>query len=198
VPPDGLLRLADGIGAATLSFGSPPDNPADLAPRLIADHVGQRRAGPTLFSSVAADPTGRALIEAQIYLADRTGRHPIPQDPSLFIYAQPEHVKDSLEQPWVVTPPTPATSATGTLPLPGFSGDDEELPDEPAERYYADKTTVPGWVAASHRYLSTESAHLSRVLESSGDVPVESAYDLGAAEALAEIRSIVARHSGSS
>ncbi len=195
VSSDSLLRVADGAGAATLSVGSPPTNPADLATRMIVDDIGQKRAGPTIYSSIGEDPTEAALVSAHGYMADRSGEFPVPRHPSLFTYAQPEHVQASLEQLWPAPSPGPGTSP-GDSPLPEGMMPVGYHPVDSTEIYYAQSTSVPRWVASSHRYLGNEWAGLSKSLEAeTPSAPQRSAYDEGAAEALQELRSIIDRHS---
>jgi hypothetical protein len=190
VDADQVRTLSDRLGAATLSFGSPPDNPADLATRMIADSLGRQRNGPTLYSSIAADPYGAGLVGAYAYLVERDAE--IPQDPSLFAYLQPEHVLGSLDQPWpddLGRRPTPAGAAAdpGPDPVP----QPPPVPDELGE-YYSSLPEVPTWVASAERFVEGTRAGLTGAPREGFEV--KSSYDSGTTAALAEIRDLVTRH----
>jgi hypothetical protein len=193
VTDEDIVRLADAIGAPTLSFGSPPRNPADLATRMIADSVGQRRPGATIYSSISQDPDGDALAKAHAFLVDRSGYLPIPYDPSLFTFVQPEQIQSSLREAWPEPSNAPASAGRDPLPppitLPGYEAHSD------LENMYIAAPAVPTWVAASDRYLGNQWAGLAKSAESPGPTAkIKGAYDRGAAEALGELGSIVARH----
>lgn len=194
VPVDGLLRLTDSLGAATLSMGSPPDNLSDVATRMVVDQIGQQRPGPTIYSSISEDPEGIKIASAHAYLADRTGDLPLPWDRSLFAYVQPEHVRASLLEAW--PEPSAGTTGPGDDILPSIDVLTDYRSAE-AESMYETVSEVPAWVAVSHRYLGNEWARLARTADPSVGAVVRDAYDKGAAEALDELRSIIDRHSGS-
>ena len=183
VAPDDVRTLADIVGAAALSFGSPPENPSDIATRVIADAVGQRRPGATLYSSVRLDPAGYALAHAHAFIAsNEPGLVPIPRDPSLFAYLQPESVKDSLQEPWPYEEPVPSAEAR---PGPDLTS------------YYAEADVVPAWLAATERYIDSNVAHLATTSTAKGEVSsTRGAYETGTEEALAELRALTVRHMG--
>jgi hypothetical protein len=187
-----VLAFADKIGAAALSFGSPPGNSSDLATRMIADWAGQQRPGATIYSSIAHDRDGKALAQAHAFVIDRTGELRIPRHRSLFAYLQPEHMQASLEHTW------PGLQAQGPdvvpAPLPG-----DDLADTGVQDAYVDAETVPTWVATSDRYLTKQWAGLAK--RSTSHAPTaefKGAYDTGAVEALANLRDIIKRHAGPS
>lgn len=194
VPIERLLQLADAVGAATLSLGSPPDNESDVAMRILVDQIGQQRAGPTIYSSIHGDPAGGAIAAMHAYLADRSGQRVLPWDHSLFAYVQPEHVKASLVESWpepADLPTSPGDAATSAVEdLTSYSSAE-------VEGLYAGAAEVPAWVASSHRYLGNEWANLARAADPQLKVVTRKSYDKGAAEALDEIRDIVERHSRS-
>jgi hypothetical protein len=200
VTADDVHVLADAIGAATLSFGSPPDNPADIAMRMIADDLGQRRPGPTLYSSLRRDPHGTALAQAYRFIAARSAGRIFPPHPSLFTYLQPERVQDPLQADWWaalrggdepgVQPPSDDPLPPAVLP-DGY----QVSPDADLSDFFAAADVVPSWVATSERYISSQLADLTRAAGSpetgGGDAQ---AYVRGAAEALAELQELVAKH----
>ena len=190
---EGLLRLTDSLGAATLSMGSPPGNLSDMATRMLVDQIGQGRPGPTIYSSVALDPHAEAIASMHSYLADRLGDRPLPWDPSLFAYVQPENVRDSLLDGW--PEPSERSTSRGEV-LPSIEVPTDYRSADAASPYEAVQD-VPTWVAASHRYLGSEYAKLARSADPVAKAVVRNAYDRGAAEALDELRSIIDRHSGS-
>jgi hypothetical protein len=190
-----VQRLADAIGAATLSFGSSWRNPSDLAIRMIADEIGQQRAGATIYSNIAQDSKGDALAWAYAFLAGHNWQRLVPHHPSLFLYAQPEYVRSAF-------PPRPVRRSIG------LSGGDDTLPSlaihpgyevlSDLENTYAVAPAVPTWVAASDRYLGNQWAALAK--SAASPVPtaeIKGAYDEGAAEALTELSQIVSRHARS-
>ena len=132
VAPDDVRLLADLIGAAALSFGSPPDNSSDIATRVMADAVELQRPGATLYSSMRLDPAGDPLANAYAFIANNEpGLVTRPRDPSLFAYLQPESVKIRCRSPG------PTRSRCRALrPRPG--------PD--LNSYYAQADVVPTWV----------------------------------------------------
>ncbi|NUK12346.1 hypothetical protein HRW23_34950 [Streptomyces lunaelactis] len=199
---DKVQLLADTVGASVLSFGSPPGNPSDIATRLMADGVGLQRAGPTFYSDLQLDPAGYALAQAHAFVAAQPRREPIPRDPSLFAYLQPEHVQDSLrenwpdpEQPdqvWLSGRTAISDSSTSQELVPGALG--AAVGEGVADRGYAGAEAVPGWVAASERYMESRAADLVDTAAIPGETPeLKQAYDRGMAQALSELRDFVDR-----
>jgi hypothetical protein len=190
VTADDIEVLSDAIGAATLSFGSPPDDSSDVAIRMIADGVGQQRQGPTLYSSLARDPDGSSLARAYGFIVKQADQGEIPRHPSLFAYLQPEHVRSSLRDEWPEPQPADDPLRTTVLPEGYVVSPEADLTD-----YYQETDSVPLWVATSERYIGSELAGLALT----GAAPettteYKQAYDRGAAEALAELHELVAKH----
>jgi hypothetical protein len=209
ITADDVRLLADELGAATLSFGSPPDATSDVAMRVIADGVGQQRPGATIYSSIPLDRGGTWLAETYGFLAgtpaDRSGepvlRYPslAPRHPSLFAYLQPEQVRASLADEWPKPPPTTdrvraPSPADDLLPSAVLPEGYQVTPEADLSGYYASAETVPTWVAASECYIGTQLANLSQSATAPEPVGFKRAYEQGAAEALAEIQEIVAKH----
>ncbi|WP_030208992.1 hypothetical protein [Streptomyces sp. NRRL S-87] len=201
---DDIRLLADTLGASVLSFGSPPGNPYDAATRILADGIGLQRAGPTFCSDVAADPDGAALAEAHAFAAGPRGTRQIPTTPSLFAYLQPDRVAGSLhdawpdpEQPgrsWLGGRAAVAASETGRDLLPGTL---EAVAGQEVAARYESAAEVPGWVAASERYLEAKAAEVLETAAVPGETPgMKQAYDRGTAQALAELREFVDRRTG--
>ena len=197
VPVDALVSLSESLGVTTLSFGSPPGNPSVAATRMLADSVGATRSGPTVFSDLELDPTGSTLASAYAYIADRYAHEPVPQDPSLFLYLQPEHVQASLMESWPL--PDARTTSAGDEILPsmpsstGRSPESEEASAPPI--LLADAREVPAWIASSHQYLTSSWTRLARSAppaEAPDDL--HSAYQDGAAKALEELQALVREH----
>lgn len=193
VAVDGLLRLTASLGATTLSMGSPPDNLSDVATRMIVDHVGQGRPGPTIYSSIKADPHADAIASMHAYLADRTGDRELPWHRSLFAYVQPENVRDSLLEGWPEI--SERSTVSGDEVLPSIKLPTKYRPAAAASAY-EQLEDVPAWVAASHAYLGSEYAKLARSADPIAKSVVRNAYDRGAAEALDKLRAIIEKHSG--
>jgi hypothetical protein len=179
VTAEQLGRLTDQVGAATLSVASPPTTRSDVATRVIADQLGRTRNGPTLYSSIAADPIAAELARAYRALSAR-GRG-VPQGRSLFAYLQPEHLLDD-------DYPTPDDGTTSP-------GDDPPSLPDPLADYYSSAESVPLWAAAAQRYVEAGQTAL-RSAADQPDPPVKRAYDKGSADALAGIQSLLARHLG--
>ncbi|MFJ8746779.1 hypothetical protein ACIRL2_46500 [Embleya sp. NPDC127516] len=201
VSADRVRRLADRVGASVLSFGSPPGNPCDAATRIIADHVGLRRAGPTLYSALPLDPAGYALAQAHAFVAGAPGSVPIPRDPSLFAYLQPEFVQAALQDPWPDPDRPGQTWLSGRAPIGDSATSGAILPNalgvaggDAITARYADADSVPMWVAASTRYIENQVAALVRTAGVPGETPAaKQAYDLGVGQAIAELRALVDR-----
>ncbi|MGV8965600.1 MAG: hypothetical protein ACOH2F_04920 [Cellulomonas sp.] len=197
---DDVCQLADVLGASLVTFSSPPTRHSDLAIRMLADGIGQSRPGPTLYSSMAGDPTGDALASAEAFLAAPHDALPVPQHPSVFGYIQPEAAHPSLSGRWL---PAASDSVYGTV------GVDAPSPDELVVRrsmsapsdaaldlgeLYGPGEIVPSWVASSARFIDTQRAALMSVAKTAGEpVATRRAYDEGAASALAEIQELVFR-----
>jgi hypothetical protein len=201
VAADDIRRLADAVGAATLSLGSPPDVTSDAAMRMIADSIGQQRPGATIHSSIEDDPHGAALARLHGFLAGHS-RGRLPRDRSLFAYLQPEQVQTSLATAWPQPPPTAQPDALPAaeddlLPaasLP-YTYTYRPAPEDSVVAYYAEASSVPSWVAASERYVGQQLADLTRSQDAAPKPPgPKSAYELGAAEGLAELQAIIAKH----
>jgi hypothetical protein len=197
VPVDALVGLSDALGVTTLSFGSPPGNRSVAAGRMLADSVGATRPGPTVFSDLELDPGGSALAAAYAYIADRSALEPVPQDPSLFLYLQPEHVRSNLMESW--PKPDARTTSAGDEILPSMPSSAGRLaePDEASEPQIllADAREVPAWIASSHQYLTNSWARLAKsapLIEAPDDL--HSAYQDGAAQALEELQALIREH----
>ncbi|MFI6585149.1 hypothetical protein [Embleya sp. NPDC050493] len=201
VTADRVRRLADRVGASVLSFGSPPENPYDTATRIMTDHIGLRRAGPTFYSALPLDPAGYTLAQAHAFIAGAPGAVPIPRDPSLFAYLQPEFVRGALRNPWP-DPDLPGQSwLSGRAPIGDSATSGEILPSalgvaggEEITARYATAESVPMWVAASTRYIENQVASLVRTAGVPGETPAaKQAYDRGVGQAIAELRALVDR-----
>lgn len=193
-----IRLLADGIGASTLSLGSPPDNSSDVSTRLLADALGLERAGPTFYSDLLNDPAGDALARAYAFVAAPPGSEPIPRGPALFGYLQPEHVKDSLaqlwpdpdqpQQSWLTGRAPISDSATSRALLPGALA---AVPGDAVAGRYASEDYVPGWVAATERFMESKAAELLTAAGVPGETPaLKQAYDQGVARAMGELRGL--------
>lgn len=196
VTAEDVQRLADRVGAGLISFGSPPGNRSDTATRVMADALGQRRPGPTIYCDAGDDPDGEALAWAHAFAADATGETPVPRTPSLFAYLQPEHVQANLAHSWpeaaAAGPPTSPVAEEAPLPAAPAAGA-LASPDARASilRTFAAEDHVPTWVAASERFVDRAVADLV----TRGPAPgAGGAYDAGSAQALADLRDLVARH----
>jgi len=205
VTGDDVRRLADSLGAETLSFGSPPDNRSDVATRLVADTAGLQRSGPTLYLDLRApeqDPE-RVLGEAVAFLV-AGGDEPVPTDPRLFAYLQPEHLQAALAEPVpapaMAAPEDPrAPSSPGSWP--GFvPGRVPERGARPVEDW-KDADVVPTWVASSERYLDAGYADLAKsaapppqATSTFPGIETKSAYDDGQAFALRQLEELVTKH----
>lgn len=197
VPVDGLVRLSESLGVTTLSFGSPPGNHSVAATRMLADSVGATRSGPTVFSDLDLDPDGSALAGAYAYIADRDAREPVPQERSLFLYLQPEHVRSSLMESW--PQPDARSTSAGDEILPsmpsraGRSVEPEEATEPPV--LLADAPEVPAWIASSHQYLTNSWTRLAKSAPA-GAAPddLNFAYQDGAAQAIEELQALVREH----
>lgn len=188
VSADEMRGLADAVGAAAVSFGSPPDNPSDIATRMMADDVGRNRAGSTLYSSLRLDPHGETLARTHAFLANRPGADLVPRHRSLFAYLQPELVNAVLSEPWRSDTSAGYPNVDPDL-LPTTSTGDE------VSRHFAAADEVPVWVAAAERYIDTRVADIVRSAPPEGEgLATKRAYLSGTADALTELRELVARH----
>ena len=199
VAADDVRRLADAVGAATLSLGAPPDVTSGAAMRMIADGIGQERPGATIHSSIEHDPQGAALARLHAFLAGRD-RDRLPRDRSLFAYLQPEQVQTALATTWPQAPPgawsdLPPTAEDDPLPAATLPYAYAPSPDDDVVAYYTESTDVPSWVAASERYVGRQLAELTRSQDAGGEpLGYRAAYEVGAAEGLAQLQAIIAKH----
>lgn len=202
---DDVRLLADTIGASALSLGSPPKNPSDIATRMMADALGVQRPSPTFYSCAGLDPSGNALAWAHAFIADLPGTVSIPQDPSLFLYLQPEHIQASLAQKWPEPRPSKrhwlpgrresAAAAAKATPPSTLPPALDVAPNDALSAYYASAETVPGWVASAERYIDGRLADLAGSAAPPGEASaVKEAYDLGTAKALNELRGLIERN----
>jgi hypothetical protein len=178
VTGDDIRRLADVIGASTLVLGSPPENPADGASRMVADALGRQRSGPTVYTSLPEDPEGAELAGMYAFLAAAPDEGELRRRSSLFAYLQPEHVAEHLQEDW------PEALAATVLPAAYRPGSLDQ----------SDLTDAPSWVSTSERYVATELAAMSRPADAPPVAPYRQAYENGKAEALNQIQEIVAKH----
>ncbi|MFJ3728476.1 hypothetical protein ACIPYQ_38740 [Streptomyces sp. NPDC090045] len=197
---DDLRLLADGIGASVLSLASSPHNPSDLATRMLADGLGLRRSGATLYSYMELDLTGRVLAQAHAALASR-GENPAPRHWSLFAYIQPEQVQDLLREEWPDPEQPDQAWLTGRAPIDDSATSLEILPTalalapgEATQSLYRQASSVPGWMALSERFIESKAADLVQTAAVPGETPaMKQAYDRGTAQALAELRELLDR-----
>ncbi len=199
VTGDDVRLLADAVGAATLSFGAPPDVSSDVAMRVVADAVGQQRPGTTVYSSIRLDRHGAALADMHGFLADERFPRQVPTSTSLFAYLQPEKMQPRLAEEWPGPPPTAestraAPAGEDLLPATVLPEGYQVAPEADLSDYYASAQTVPSWVATSERYIGSQLASLSRPASAPEPVGDKQAYEQGAAEALSELQQMVARH----
>ncbi|WP_404962576.1 hypothetical protein [Streptomyces sp. 147326] len=197
---DDLRLLADRIGASVLSLASTPHNPSDLATRMLADGLGLRRSGATLYSDMRLDVPGRVLAQAHAALASR-GENPAPHHWSLFAYIQPEQVQDLLREEWPDPEQPDQAWLTGRAPIDDSATSREILPralgmtpGEATLSLYRQASSVPGWMALSERFIESKAADLVETAAVPGETPaMKQAYDRGTAQALAELRELVDR-----
>ncbi|MCC9711836.1 hypothetical protein E4N62_45485 [Streptomyces sp. MNU76] len=195
---DDIKRLADGIGASVLSLGSPPDDAYDVATRLLADGLGRRRSGPTLYSSVWEDPGAWGLSEAQASLV-WGDVPPVPPDGSLFVYVQPQLAESRLPESW----PDPEQSGQawlfGRAPVGASHTSQEILPlvFEAGEAGVRQRRRVrlreplAPWLTRTERFMEAKTAELMEAAAVPGETSeVKQAYDRGAAQALRELRAL--------
>jgi len=125
------------------------------------------------------------------FIAAPPGQVPLPREPSLFAYLQPEQVK-----PWLSHPDTMpqdegvAPILESVAPPAGF----DAQADADVSEAYAQSATVPSWVATSERYIGSKLAELGRSEAAPERATFKAAYDRGTAEALSELQQIVAKH----
>ena len=138
----------------------------------MADAVGQQRPGATLYSSIGHDPAGYALAWAHAFIAgNRYDQVPVPRDPSLFAYLQPELVKGSVRGSWPYAEPVPSAEAG---------------PDPEVRSYYDRADVIPTWLAATERYIESNVARLAATSADASSAPsAKQAYEQGAEQALA-------------
>ncbi|GAA2515839.1 hypothetical protein [Pilimelia columellifera] len=166
-----IRRLADRLGAPAVGIGSPPGNDSDLATRLLADAVGSAQCGPTAYVDIADDREGRGMAAAQAFLANPPGSTALPIAPALFVYVQPTLLAAALG----------AAAAGGLSP-----GDQVEQP------YAARGEQIPGWVAASARYL--DFALVDRAVKGGAEAVAmtRGAYEHGQSRGLSFVHELVA------
>lgn len=183
VSPSELASLADQLGAAIFCVVNSPHEP-QLAARMLADHLGVDRPGPTLFSAAGSgadglDP-GYALANTLCALVEPETDQPLLGDRSLFGYLQPSLIESRLSETF------PATDDEAT----------EHEQDEVTQRSTQNELeAVPAWVGAADRFIDTTRADLAGVRKTAGlqDVTMR-AYTRGTANALHELERMVARH----
>jgi hypothetical protein len=181
VSGDDVRLLADTVGAATLSLGAARNRDSGTAMRMIADANGQRRPGTTIFSDCELDPAGAALARMHGFLAGSVAA--VPSDRSMFAYVQPEQVRSG--------------HVAGFTP--GFAPDKDQLPSgyDPQDAVgaiFGGAAAVPGWIAASERYVGQELANLAGMSGGAEPTGTKEAYERGAAEGLSELQAIIAKH----
>jgi hypothetical protein len=109
-------------------------------------------------------------------------------------------VQTSLTTTWPQPPPTaqtdaPPAAADELLPSASLPGTYHPAPEDDLISYYAEAGNVPSWVAASERYVGQQLADLTRSQDAPPRPPgSKNVYELGAAEGLAELQAIIAKH----
>lgn len=181
VSGDDLRRLTDTVGAATLSLGAARNRDSGTAMRMIADAIGQRRPGTTIFSDCELDPAGAALAQMHGFLAGSVAT--VPSDRSLFAYVQPEQVRSEHVEGF-----TPGFAPGKDRSPSGYD------PQDAVGAIYGDAAAVPGWIAASERYVGQELANLTSTAGGEEPTGAKEAYEQGAAEGLSELQAIIAKH----
>jgi hypothetical protein len=150
---------------------------------MIADGVGQRRAGTTLYSALTLDGDGMRLAQAHAAIRDRGTW---PNHPSLFAYLQPEYI---------LARPAEQQKVKSFRELEVESFDLSLEPNTTLEQIYSNSVSVPSWVAASDRYLGNQIAGLAQQADSTMPTAhMKGAYNKGASEAISMLRDIVDRN----
>jgi hypothetical protein len=107
----------------------------------------------------------------------------VPFDQSLFAYVQPEQVRSEH-----IAGSTPGFAPGKDRSPSGYD------PKDAIGAIYGDAAAVPGWIAASERYVGQELANLTSTAGGEEPTGAKEAYERGAAEGLSELQAIVAKH----
>lgn len=185
-----VKNLADAVGAPLVSMSS-ANSGGEIPLRMIADDVGRTRPGPTIFAS----PLGSRFALPRAHYLIGSKRAALPQNltrnPEIFCYVQPEAL--------TTTPdfilgrgPHDVEANVETYPseLIGHMGCRALHPDGSPQT-----AQVPLWVAASSRFIESESVNIARLtpdVDQTGDS--NNAYLAGAYSALADVAQIVWPH----
>jgi hypothetical protein len=186
-----LMQFVQTVGAATVSFGAPPERLDEAAVRLFADTVGQQRSAATLFTALSDDPDGADLADTQAFIVEPDGGRPTPRHRSMFAYIQPARVQPVLHQhPPDLARPAPPERVSASVAEAWQKEADPTFAD-----LFASSATVPSWVASTDQYLGGQWAALAQSdIAGIPVAPSREAYNAGAKDALDQIRDIVERH----
>lgn len=179
-----VSSLADRLGAATVCVVARTGR--SIASRMLADHLGVDRPGPTLFSDVAGGDEPDRLAESLAVLREPDLDLALLDHPGLFAYLQPEVVSTRFEHPDEFAPPNELPTAAGPS-VTSLS----TSPTEAAE-------SVPAWVGSAARLI--ESTRSDLWLTGATGMPrttTSEAYATGTEKALRELEEMVVRHASS-
>ncbi len=174
-----LLAFSTQVGAWSIGMSSPPKNVSRVGMRLLADRLADLRPGPVLLHELRADPELSAMQAAVDFLyAPGPGRPPASD--ALSLWCQPYRVRtevgaSSVEggEAWIA-----GGEAKEKRIFPSMSPSES---GEALEDVYATSKDVPGWVAASERYVEQSVLQVAKQAEA-GSLPSD--FDPSALEGL--------------
>jgi hypothetical protein len=176
-----LLGFTTQVGAWSLAFSAPRRNYSRVGLRLLADRLADLRPGPVLLHELAADPDMVGLRTAVDFLyAPGPGRP--PASPALSLWCQPYRVRRAVGEA--------ALEGGETWIQKGQAVEKAILPSidtlesaTPLQAVYGRDEPVPGWVAASERYVEQRVLGLKKQAEA-GSLPTD--FDTDAFEGVIE------------
>lgn len=187
-----LTAFLTQVGAWSVAFSSPENNYCEMGLRQLADTIAQLRPGPVVHHELPLDINCQAVIDMYRFLFGPPSEAP-PLSPALFTYCHPLRVATlhgevaKLCYSLGVLPVDKQTVPIGSVlgSLLGTSTNDSSLGP-----IYEKEENVPGWIAASERFLEQQNLEIHKMKHDlSGG---KSKQILGLEDTLKQIQEIVA------
>jgi len=187
-----LTAFLTQVGAWSVAFSSPENNYCEMGLRQLADTIAQLRPGPVVHHELPLDITCQAVIDIYRFLFGPPSEAP-PLSPALFTYCHPLRLATlhgEVAKPCYsrrVIPEAKETVPSGVV-LGSHMG--TVTSDSVLGSIYDKEENVPGWIAASERFLEQQNLEIHKMkLDLSGG---KSRQLVGLEDTLKQIQEIVA------
>lgn len=148
--PSEFLAFQAQTGAWAVGLSSPSKNYCDMGMRQFADGLAQSRPGPLLYHDISADPDCSSLTAAYQFLLSEKPSMPLLSS-ATFAYCEPFRVREADDTGKTIDDLS-RRSVWAT-----------QFPENPGVKAAFQNASVPGWVAASERFVDMYKLRLAEM-----------------------------------